>query len=273
MNSNIDKQEMQSYLLGTLEADRRVKLEERILREPEVYEELLIIEQELIDRYLADELSGSERQQFESHFLTTAERQKNLRFGKLLKRYVDSQPQLVSNREIPATVWPIEKGAPAKRSFYLFSGPLVNRPALAFFAFLVAFLGIIFLVWLAARNSEQGAQETAPPPLVITLAPGLLGSEGATQGLHVQPKGVDVKLQLELARPAFPKYRSQLLRESEMLQTTEELKAEANGDQHIVPLTVPAEMLSPGNYQVRLSGVLNSGQDEFIDNYSFRVIK
>ena len=44
MSSNIDKQEMQSYLLGTLEADRRVKLEERILCVPEVYEELLVVE-------------------------------------------------------------------------------------------------------------------------------------------------------------------------------------------------------------------------------------
>jgi hypothetical protein len=272
LNSNIDKQEMQSYLLGTLEADRRVKLEETILGEREVYEELLIVEQELIDQYLADELSGSEWQQFENHFLITAERQKNLHFGKLLKRYVDSQPQLVLDEEIPTVISPIEKSAPAKRSFYFLSGPLANRPALALFALLVA-LGIIFLVWLAPRNPEQDAHETAPPPLVITLAPGSLRSAGTTQPFHVQPKGADIKLQLELARPAFPKYRSQLLRESEMVQTTDELKSEAKGDQHIVPLTVPAEMLSPGNYQVRLSGVLNSGQDEFIDNYSFRVIK
>ena len=33
------------------------------------------------------------------------------------------------------------------------------------------------------------------------------------------------------------------------------------------------EMLSPGDYQVKLSGVLDSGADEFIDNYSFRVIE
>jgi hypothetical protein len=263
---------MQSYLLGTLEADRRVKLEEILLSEPEVYEELLVVEEELIDQYLADELSDLERQQFESYFLITAERQKNLRFGKLLKRYVDSHPQLASNKEASSAVGMVETSAPAKSSFN-FSGSLANRPALAFFACLVALLGIIFLVWPAARNSEQGAQEPALSPLVVTLAPGSLRSEGATQHVDVQPRGVDVRLQLELARPAFVKYRSQLLRESETLQTTDELKAEAKGDQHIVPLTVPKEILSPGNYHVRLSGVLDSGQDEFIDNYSFRVIK
>ena len=263
---------MQSYLLGTLEADRRVKLEERLLCEPEVYEELLVVEEELIDQYLAGELSGSERQQFEGYFLITAERQKNLRFGKLLKRYVDSHPQLAANKEIPPVVRMVETSAPAKSSFN-FSASLANRPALAFSAFLVAVLGITFLVWLAARKSEQGAQELAPPPLVVTLAPGSLRSTGAPHDVDVRPRGVDVRLQLELSRSTFVKYRSQLLRESEPLQTTDELKAEAKGNQHIVPLTVPKEILSPGNYQVRLSGILDSGQDEFIDNYSFRVIK
>ena len=153
MSSNIDKQEMQSYLLGTLEADRRVKLEEILLSEPEVYEELLVVEEDLIDQYLAGELSDSEREQFESYFLITAERQKNLRFGKMLKRYVDSHPQLASKEEIAPAVGMVETSAPAKSSFN-FSESLINRPALAFFACLVALLGIIFLVWVAARNSE-----------------------------------------------------------------------------------------------------------------------
>jgi hypothetical protein len=48
---------------------------------------------------------------------------------------------------------------------------------------------------------------------------------------------------------------------------------ETKGAQQIVPLTITGERLSPGDYQVKLSGVSESGQDEFIDNYSFRVTK
>ena len=45
------------------------------------------------------------------------------------------------------------------------------------------------------------------------------------------------------------------------------------GEQYIVPLTITGEMLSPGDYEVKLSGVSESGANEFIEKYSFRVIE
>ena len=90
MNPDTERQEMREFLLGTLDRDHKTQFEERILTEPSVYEELLIDEEELIDQYVTGELSAVEREQFESHFLITAERQKNLRFGKLLQKYVNS---------------------------------------------------------------------------------------------------------------------------------------------------------------------------------------
>jgi hypothetical protein len=57
------------------------------------------------------------------------------------------------------------------------------------------------------------------------------------------------------------------------LQTADELKVEPQGEQHVVPWTITGDVLSPGDYQVKLSGVVDSGADEFIDNYSFRVVK
>ena len=107
---------------------------------------------------------------------------------------------------------------------------------------------------------------------MVSLTPGLERSSGTIQRVTVPPRGVNVKLELELSNPSFRKYKSQLFREDEELQTKDELKMEAKGDQHIVPLTIPGEILSPGDYRVQLSGVLDSGEDEFIDNYSFRVI-
>ena len=101
MNPNIDRQEMRAFLLGTLDKDHKTQFEERILIEPSVYEELLIDEEELIDQYVTGELSASERDQFESHFLITAERQKNLRFGKLLQKYVNSHAQEPANTSRP----------------------------------------------------------------------------------------------------------------------------------------------------------------------------
>ena len=96
MKPEIERQEMRSFLLGALDEDLTTQFEERILTEPGVYEELLVVEEELIDQYVTGDLSAPERQQFENHFLVTAERQKNLRFGKLLQKYANSHIELAA---------------------------------------------------------------------------------------------------------------------------------------------------------------------------------
>jgi hypothetical protein len=274
LNPHIDKPQMKNYLLGTLEADSRTELEEKILCDPEVYEELLVTEEELIDQYVGGGLSKLERSQFETHFLITAERQKNLRFGKLLNRYVTSHPLLEPHEEVPVAVRQVGNIAPAKKSFPLFFAPFRKSPVLALSALVIVCVGIVFLGWLGTRKSAESAVERGIPRLmVVTLAPGSTRAGGDTKRVVVPPKGVDVKLELELANPNFYNYKSQLFRESESLVIKDELKMESKGDQHIVPLTITGEILSPGDYQVKLSGVLDSGADEFIDNYSFRVIE
>ena len=117
------------------------------------------------------------------------------------------------------------------------------------------------------RPPSRLAQQRIEPVVVVTLAP------AAAPRVNVPPKGYDLKLELELANPNFRNYKSELFRENDSLQTADELQAEKKGEQRIVPWTITGEVLSPGDYQVRLSGVLDSGHDEFIDNYSFRVVK
>lgn len=91
--------EFRDYLLGSLGAERRTAVEEQILIDPSVYEELLAAEEELIDQHVQGGLSELEQGKFEHHFLITAERHKNLRFGRLLKRYMDSRPVRVPDPE------------------------------------------------------------------------------------------------------------------------------------------------------------------------------
>lgn len=242
----MDTEVLRSYLLGTLEAEPRAELEERILSDPAVYEELLLLEDELIDQYVAGGLSKAERQQFETHFLITAERQKKLRFGQLLKRHLSSQtiPAISENVPVPQ----LNQTVPSRRFFSL----------LGFAVVVVAVLGIVLLCWFVFRK----------PLVVVQLAPRSVEA----RGVPVPPHGFNVKLELEVANTSFKHYKSELFRENRSLQT-ETLRIETKGEQQIVPLTITGEMLSPGDYQVKLSGVSDSGQDEFIDNYTFRVTK
>lgn len=274
MNPNIDKHEMRSYLLGTLDSDLRTQWDERILCEPEMYEELLVVEQELIDQYLAGDLSKLEQRQFETYFLTTAERQKNLRFGRLLQRYMTAHPVLATSENSQLSFRQAEI-APAPKSFPFSLPAFSRRPALAF-AIVILVFGVVVFAWFASRRSSDGliTNIVNVPEVAVSLTPGTVRSEGATMTrVKVPPKGYNIKLELQLTNNNYRTYKSELLRDNESLQTTGYLSVEAKGYQHIVPLRVSGDMLSPGDYQVRLSGVSDSGADEFIDNYSFRVIE
>lgn len=278
MTSNIDKQEMRNYLLGNLEAGRRATLEESILCDPGIYEELLTVEEELIDEYITNNLSPSERQQFETNFLVTAERQNNLRFGRLLRRYLDSQPVFVPPDDIPVTaVRQDEIDAPATKFFSFAAGSFARSATLAVSTAVVVGLVILTLFcWRASRKPEQPTVQanSSSTPVRVTLTPGSMRSEGAvTPRVSVPPKGVNVRLDLQVSNPNFHNYKSELFRESKSLQTADELKVEPQGEQHVVPWTITGDVLSPGDYQVKLSGVVDSGTDAFIDNYSFRVVK
>ena len=243
MNLNVDTEVLRSYLLGTLAAEARAELEERILSDPAVYQELLLLEDELIDQYVAGGLSNVERQQFETHFLITAERQNKLRFGQLLKRHLSSQTILASdNVPVPQ----LNQTLSSKRFYSL----------VAFAVVIVTALGIALLCWFVFRK----------PLVVVQLAPGAVEKQGVT----VPPQGFNVKLELAVANTNFKNYKSELFRENTPVQTNA-LKRETKGEQQIVPLTITGDKLSPGDYQVKLSGVSDSGQDEFIDNYTFRV--
>ena len=255
MNLTADKQEVRSYLLGVLDADRKTQLEEQILSKPETYEELLLVEEELIDQYVAGGLSELERRQFETHFLITAERQKNLRFGQLLNRYVNSHPFL-------------ENSAPAKKSLTFSMLPAAGRPVMTFGIVGVVLLGVALLCWLGYRRPQSRLiQQRDEPVVVVTLAP------AAAPHVNVPPKGYDLKLELELANPSFRNYKSELFRENRSVQTRGELRVEPKGEQYIVPVTITGEVLSPGDYELKLSGVSESGANEFIEKYSFRVIE
>jgi len=264
---------MKAYLLGTLDADRKSQLEERILSEPDVYEELLLTEEELIDLYVAGSLTSLEQQQFETNFLTSSERQKHLQFARLLKRYVNSHALVVELEEPSFVAHQYE--VPAARASSFFSGArLTRRPMLGVSVAVVAFAVILFLCWHVRKGTEHVGNTSASVAAVVPLTPGSTRSSGATvTRVQVPPKGSNVQLELEIANTHYQHYKSELLRESKSLKTIGDLKVEAKGEQHVVPVIIPGELLSPGDYQVRLSGVLDSGADEFIDNFSFRVIE
>ena len=91
---------LKQFVLGMLPDANRLRLEERLLVEPDVFEELEAVEAELIEDYASGELVGAERKAFQAHFLTTPERcQQADLVARLIKRAADSKQSSVQPAE------------------------------------------------------------------------------------------------------------------------------------------------------------------------------
>jgi anti-sigma factor RsiW len=111
-----DDQVMIRYLLGGLSEDEQTRLEERFFADDDYFEQLLAVESELIDAYVRGELSGHEREQFETFFLASPRRRERVEFAKALMKRVSRMPEV---------------GAPAR--MMMAAEPMSWRPALVAF--------------------------------------------------------------------------------------------------------------------------------------------
>lgn len=265
---NVDEQELRSYLLRRLEPERQTELDALLREDADLGEELLAIEAELFDQYVGNLLVDGERELFESHLLNAAGAADKLRFAESFGRFRNSHVDAASVHRAPApNAAFIPKPAPLFATF--------NRnPAFAVLLIVVAGLLITLVGWLVVTRKSPAsnlARRSSPAMVEFALTPGSMRSDGRIQHLPAPAKNVPVKIELELANSDYRKYQTQLFRENEALESQDELTSQPRNTHYVVPVTVTGGILTPGDYQLKLSGVPDSGKPAFIDSYTFRV--
>jgi hypothetical protein len=271
---------IRAYLLGELDEQGQEGLEQRLLTSPEFKETVLLIEDELVEDYLADGLSASERESF-------------------LSKYLVGQPQ---RRKLQALS--------ALRDFAIDEAPVVPIPEVSswqrFLAWLrngnrliqVAAVGVLILVvstgaWLllqdrAERNRRQAMiselyrlnrqePDTAPPTEHVfsaSLMPVMPRDPGATNTLTVPADASVVRLQLPLPSGQYRGYHATLrtVGGREVFSLGELRAKEAESGKQL-SLKIPVGLLTPDYYQLEIGGLADTGAFEPIGTYSFRVLK
>ncbi len=76
------------YLLGELPEEQQVEIEDRAFQDKDYLASITAVENDLIDEYVRNELSETDRRKFEDRFLASAERRKRVEFAKALTRIV-----------------------------------------------------------------------------------------------------------------------------------------------------------------------------------------
>jgi hypothetical protein len=168
--------ELKRYLLGELTQEERALVEERLFLDREYLRQLQSVEDELIDDYVYDDLPASDRGKFETHFLSQAERDGDLRFARALRRYVAADAGAGEASPVAAP-GPRTADEAAPLAFLFKSHPVV-RYSLAIAALII----LSVCVWLAieAVRQRRPAQPQAQGPEPQRAEPGQQGDEKAS---------------------------------------------------------------------------------------------
>lgn len=255
---------LRQYLLGQKPETDLSQVEERLMTDAAAYEELLIVEDELIDQYVRGQLSDTDRTSFETYFMRSPERREKLRFAKALNKYValaaDEQQAPASESTAASHL-----AGPRRFSFWPFQSPVWNYALTA--ALVVLVVGIS---WLAVRSWRTPAPSLGTV-YAVTLAPGGPSrSDGDIQTISIPADTDTVRLQLMLPADQSTAYSVRILAgDGQMVWQDESLKpAEASGKK-VLEVNVPANLLKRDTYRIRL----RAPSLEEIASYTFRIAK
>lgn len=240
---------LRRYLLGTTDPEVREGIERRLFSDDRIFwEQLCLAEDELIDAYAIGDLDDDEMQRFEQCFLTTEERREKLTFARALKAHVES------------------KSAARSRAWRPFSGRLfVPSWAAAAAALLLLVLPVV--TW------QMGTPNRPAPDVREWLSSGLVRSVGGELKRVQIPSGtLLVRLRLELDGTEYSSYRAALHQAGGDEVWSQNLSATTIDGREAVELTLPAELLPPGDYYVRIRGVALQKDPVVLDRYDFRVL-
>lgn len=274
------------YLLGELSQDELEQIEQRLLVDEDFGEEVSMTRTEMVDDYVAESLSPNEREKFEKHFLSTPEHAQMVEIGRALaKRLEDSgrDPKLTRNA--------VSRIPPPYNRRYL--GAIVSLTAAA----LLLVTGYVAWELIKQRNSNYSASEAqeqraalekeliklnrpgsdlaqnAYAVVPFNLKPILLrdlGGENRSVAISKDPRILEVRL--ELPSDKYQHYRASLeTGEGFELAAIDALTAKTVSNGNVVVLALPSWLMPPGSYQIKLTGLLGSGQSADITLYPFEI--
>ena len=226
-----DPETVRKYLLGQLTDDQQEGFEQRLLTDDGLTQELEVITDELVDDYLAKQLSPEESDWFEQHYLASPEGKRSQKFATTFHRYISNHS--TGSKKIS---WP-------KRLAALWNRQTVPARALAAMAVVVIVVGSFWLVRTPAPQSFA----------TLTLTNNPITRSGGGELSRIRLKEDALRVTLLLEAPATPgiRYRAELKDGNGQTRSLEPIKQ----DERLVSVEIPRSWLPRGHYAINLSAI------------------
>lgn len=253
------------------------QVEERLMSESDLYEELLICEDELIDQYVRGEMSEADRASFDKYFLRSAEHQQKLRFARAFSKYVDravGEPAGAFKGEAEPAAPPMADSAyahpvsPSARPRRFWSWPF-QTPALNYALAAVVVIAVGGIAWVALHSSRPVGPGNV---FEATLVPGGVTREGGEIQTIKLPPGTDtLRLQLMLPTDQSSEYRVDLIAsDGTLILTRSHLTAAETAGKKFLHVDIPALVFKRDTYRMKLSA-RSQGPYQNITSYIFEI--
>jgi hypothetical protein len=295
---NYSDQVLRDYLLGQLPEPDVDRLDELSITDDECAERIRAVEHDLVDAFARGELRGAVLEQFRSTYLTTPRGREAIRFAEALQSLdqhsaQDSSP--VAGRR-PATFvretrqWRAWLAAAATIAVLATASVwlvLDNRALRARVTSVEASRDELRDRERRETEARQRA-DTAPPPdgrdlpplavATLVLSPPLRSARQLPT-VALTAGTAELPVQVDLEPVDYPSYDASLIASSgasgggREVWRADRLIARTAGGRKTIDLRLPAAVLNPQDYVIRVSGVPARGAFEIVGEYRFSVVR
>ena len=302
------EEELKQYILGQLTEQDEERFEQRLMTATDEFlqdvDELTeVLHNELVEDYLAGKLTEAQRSAFERRLLPSPKIGEKLLLAQALRAKVRRSEGVPLAERFRAWIGPMLRPAPA----LAMCTSLLLVAAGGWAAYRISMLqsrldqsssrqrllevaqesshrqvealtrelasAASRLAGMEQRFAPTGGQGVSAVASFI-LKPGLLRSGGEVTRVAIGPGLSVVELKIDVGLAEYPSYRAAIHDSGDNeLVVVGALQAVPAGGSVYVAVPLPARILRPDDYQIRLRGVTASGQIVAVDSYPFRAVR
>jgi hypothetical protein len=277
------------FLLGYPDEVARQTVEERLMTDPDYLALVLQVENDLMEDYIAHQLSEEEGNRFDKYVLGSERQVEQLNLTRALNALAKVDAAAHSPPMVTRTKDVVAESVPASLLDAKIWGVNVVLAAVLLFI-VVGIAAMIVLRSVSSRNdnlqglvAEEVAKLNAEQELdseailrgiiVGPLKSGLSRDDVNTNRFIIPATEKIVQLRLQIGSRQYQAFQAELQTvEGRGIVTLSDLKERRIDGERLVVIYLPARILSPGDYQLRLSVVNQNSQPEYLGRYTFRIV-
>jgi hypothetical protein len=268
---------LRRYLLGSVPDGEREELEQALLRDEDLYEELLATEDELVDEYVRDGLPESQRAGFLQYLSALPDYRQKLGFAEALLSHrlandapaVDEVPRPGGGRAFQARI-PV-LALVAASLLVMLGGVWVSLTISGLREQVGRTQSELARLQERAEDSKAGPT-SRPAARSFLLTAGTFRSGGARQVVLIPGEPELLELRLDLGSADYPTYRAAVHDANAVeLVSVGQLRARTEADRLLVVFNASSDWFAPGDYYISLMGERVDGDPETVARYDFRV--